>query len=79
METTNDAEFYTFEYEDPEGRSIRHNVPIHIGAPWTRVVGEFLVFLGAVYGYDLHERVEMKDLDWFEEAAFNTVFGEEVQ
>lgn len=74
-----DTEFYTFRYEDPEGRVISHSVPIYEGAPWTRALGEFLVFLSSVYGYDLQSRVDMKGLDWFEQAGFDAVFGKEEQ
>jgi len=48
---------YSFQFRD-EHRNINHSFILSEGAPHWEVHREFITFLSAVYGYDLHEEYQ---------------------
>ena len=49
---------YRFDFTDDEvGRSVSLEFEIDDSDPWWEVLQEFLNFLSAVYGYDIHKEM----------------------
>lgn len=51
-------DFFTFQYHSADGdRNIRHEVSLEEFITWCDVHKHFIDFLSAVYGYDIHGKV----------------------
>jgi hypothetical protein len=57
------TETYNFNYFDGEERSIR--VAFSPGDTWPEVLEQFVGFLSNVYGYDIREKVAIKQSPFF--------------
>jgi len=57
---------HNFDEEDstnPLSATLSKDIVVTPAASWMMILAEFLEFLGAVYGYDLKERVFVEDYD----------------
>ena len=53
---------YTFGYRSADGtRNLHYEISFEELTAWSDVHKSFIDFLGAVYGYDIHDRVKVNE------------------
>jgi len=58
FEQLESKEHFVFQFNSADGdRCIRHEVSFEDFTTWNEVHKSFIDFLGAVYGYDIHKKV----------------------
>lgn len=53
--------FYSFSYTDVDGTTKSFTSDATQPIRWTEVAADFIAFLGAVYGYDLHGSITIEE------------------